>query len=193
MSLSQRVALLERNNRLMRIAFVSCLLIFGCAAMMGAVDKRTVEVETIRAQRFELIDDKGNLAGYFGKYPGKERYELVISRGDQIAHLFVEGKLAKLALLSEESSVIHAALRSSGISAWTDEKGKDRIMILGDRDDPRLAVLGRDGERKCSVVGAFSSDKEGKGYDVGHIETRGLNGHVWMSPQFGDGKELPPR
>ena len=77
LTMEQRVSQLEKMNRQWVAATVASLAIAAAVVLMGAQaatppvampgpDQREVEVKTIRAQSFHLIDSEGNVAGEWG-------------------------------------------------------------------------------------------------------------------------------
>ena len=69
MSLEQRLGALEQSNHRWKLLTCGLLVTIAASVTMGAGDADR-PVDVLRAQRFVLVNERGNTIGYFGSQGG---------------------------------------------------------------------------------------------------------------------------
>jgi hypothetical protein len=86
-SLEQRVAQLEKNNRLYRLCFAGSLIVVAGLAFMSFNNKHTAP-DLIEAKAFHVVDDKGNVLLELNKEGGNGQLSTFTPTGKKLVSLF---------------------------------------------------------------------------------------------------------
>ena len=79
-SIELRLQRLERSNKCWRTACLAVLIVTGVALCMGADAAKDEIPEVVKARRFEVIDEKGNVAAGLGLGLGNESGVMFVRR-----------------------------------------------------------------------------------------------------------------
>lgn len=130
MNLEQRIARLERQNSILKLTTFAMLGAAGLAALAGATARPD---RTVRAEKFELIDENGKARGA----------------------LSVQGYGSRLLLRDchgQEQLIIHAAANpeipdkpgDAGLDVRA--RGETRVLIQGTSEGGEVTIRDRNGE-----------------------------------------------
>jgi hypothetical protein len=143
-----RLARVERENRSLKRAGVSVLVILGAIFVMGQAQG----TKTIDATQFNVRDSRGRIRGVLGTHEG---FTFLNLYGPEGVH-------------SAGPSVSDSVMVGNGPEGqyviFTDAKGKTRLDLVLDRDDkPGLRLYNREAEEIAALTASGNSADLGLG------------------------------
>ncbi|GAB4317838.1 MAG: hypothetical protein Kow0074_06680 [Candidatus Zixiibacteriota bacterium] len=169
-ALLRRVASLERRCRTQQLTLVVLAFVASLTAIMGQGLNDSNNV--IRAQRFEVIDESGAVAGFFECINGSGNIFLNGSNGKTrviLAALDAAGLVSVIDSTETEIASLSNAGNGGGMLRVLNQRSEPRVLI-GARADGHGAIQIADRQARvvASIYGRTSSDgsTEGKMYVV---------------------------
>lgn len=138
-TLEERLAQLEKRNRLLSFALAGMALCLGFSLLVGKTD---ASPSTVKATRFELVDASGEMVGLWESQKDGNRFILARPDGSQAVKLTAAPKVAGLMLF--------------------DENGKARASTLLDHQLPSFNLF----DDKLEVLGSLGLTSTGAKLDL---------------------------
>jgi hypothetical protein len=142
MDLESRIELLERQNRRMKRLGLAALMIVGILACMG--QSKPQPAGTLTAEKFVVVDAKGQARATLGMQDGSPQFTLTNSRGQNAVLIEVPATPDKPAIYlrdPQESAMLELAMTMNGpVIHLTDKSGVRARLATNELNAPLVGV-----------------------------------------------------
>jgi hypothetical protein len=143
-TLEQRLAKLERDNRLWRLAACS-LLVLGLLGVGVAAQRTTVPAKQLKSQEFVLVDGDGKEIGTFGEVNGGAGL-MVTSDGGSVSLAAMAGGCG-ISVNSDKGHKVQIEATSKGDTAGiVASKEASKVSMLADSEEGMILTYDKVGK-----------------------------------------------